>query len=230
MTEAQSQPAPKPKLRWFNPTPGRFVLLLLAVEFLLWLLDRFGWLGWHKGYAVLGGVAVVCVAMVLMLVWFGVALVFGWRFQFSVRSLLVLVVVVALRFSWLAVEIKKARQQKAAVEAIRAANGDIVYDWNDSELQKPWECFADSSIIASLERQPTAPAWLAKQMGADFFYDIVEVYFPADFSTAERCDDSTLDILRCLTKLKHVMLTMTNVTDAGVAKLQKALPHCKIIR
>ena len=24
---------------------------------LLWLSDRFGWLGWHKGYAVLTGVA-----------------------------------------------------------------------------------------------------------------------------------------------------------------------------
>ena len=38
------------------------------------------------------------------------------RFQFSLRSLLVLVVVVAVPCSWLAVEMKKAREQKEAVE------------------------------------------------------------------------------------------------------------------
>src|SRR5208283_3150347 len=96
----------QPRSRWFHLTPGRFVLALLAVEVLLWLSERFGWLGWHKGYAVLTGVAVVGVAMLLMLLWFAIALVFRWRFQFSLRSLLVLVVVVALPCSWLAVEIK----------------------------------------------------------------------------------------------------------------------------
>ena len=77
------------RVRWFHLTPGRFVLLLLAVEVLLWLSDRFGWLGWHKGYAVLTAVAMVGVGMLLMLVWFVVALVFRRRFQFSLRSLLV---------------------------------------------------------------------------------------------------------------------------------------------
>ena len=61
--------------RLFHLTPGRFVLLLLAVEVLLWPSDRFGWLGWHKGYAVLTGVAVVGVGMLGMFVWFAVALV-----------------------------------------------------------------------------------------------------------------------------------------------------------
>ena len=100
------------RVRWLHPTPGRFVLALLAVEVLLWLSERFGWLGWHKGYAVLTGVAVVGVAMVLVLVWFGVAVVFWRRFQFSLRSLLVLVVVVALPCSWLGVEMRTARRQK----------------------------------------------------------------------------------------------------------------------
>ena len=103
--------ATTPPPRRFHPTPGRFVLLLLAVEVLLWLSDRFGWLGWHKGYAVLMGVASVAVAMLLMLVWFGMALVFRWRFQFSIRELMLLVVVVALPWSWLAVEIKRAREK-----------------------------------------------------------------------------------------------------------------------
>lgn len=63
-------------VHWFHLTPSRFVLALLAVDVLLWLSDRFGWLGWHMGYAVLTCVASVGVGMVLMLAWFGLALVF----------------------------------------------------------------------------------------------------------------------------------------------------------
>jgi len=66
-----------PQRRWFHLTPGRFVLALLAVEVLLWLSERFGWLPWHKGYAVLTCVACVGVAMLLMPVWFAVAIRFS---------------------------------------------------------------------------------------------------------------------------------------------------------
>jgi hypothetical protein len=56
---------------------------------LLWLSERFGWLPWHKGYAVLTAVALVLAALGGTILWFAVALVFRWRFQFSVRSTLV---------------------------------------------------------------------------------------------------------------------------------------------
>jgi len=46
--------------------------------------------------------AFVGVAFLVMLLWFIVALVFRWHFQFGIRSLLVLVVVVAVPCSWLA--------------------------------------------------------------------------------------------------------------------------------
>jgi hypothetical protein len=57
----------QPRARGFHLTPGRFVLALLAVELLLWLSDRFGWLGWHKGYAALAAMAGVGKAILLML-------------------------------------------------------------------------------------------------------------------------------------------------------------------
>ncbi len=94
----------KARVRSFHLTPGRFVIGLLAVEVLLWLSDRFGWLGWHKGYAVLTAVAMVGVAMLGMLLWFAVSLIFRWRFQFSLRSLLIVAIVVAVPSSWCAVE------------------------------------------------------------------------------------------------------------------------------
>ena len=120
----------KPQRRWFHVTPTASCCPAGCGECLLWLSNWLGWPAWHKGYAVLTCVAVGGVVMLVMLGWFVVALVFRGRFQFSIRSLLALVVVVALPCSWMAVEMKAAREQKAVVEAIRRADGDIVYDWS----------------------------------------------------------------------------------------------------
>ena len=74
--------------------------------------------------------AVAGVGVVLLVIglWFAAALLFRLRFQLSVRSLLVLVVAVALPFSWLAAERKNAREQKAAVEEIERLGGRARYD------------------------------------------------------------------------------------------------------
>ena len=76
---------------------------LLALEGLLLLAERFGWFTFdrHKGYAPLVAIAAVGAVFVLMLLWFMVALVFRRRFQFSLRSLFLLVVVVSIPCSWL---------------------------------------------------------------------------------------------------------------------------------
>ena len=84
---------PDPKPLWYRLTPDRLVIGLLAVECLLWLSERFQWFAFdqHKGWTVLIAVAVVGGAMLVMLGWFISSLLFRWRFQFSIRSLLVLV-------------------------------------------------------------------------------------------------------------------------------------------
>ncbi len=71
------------KRRWYCPTPGWLVLGSLAVTGLIWLSNWLGWPAWHKGYAVLVAVAGVGVVLAAMLLWWLVALVFRWRFQFS---------------------------------------------------------------------------------------------------------------------------------------------------
>ena len=74
--------APTCQPRWYRLTPDRVVIGLLVVESMLWLSERFRWLPWHRGYAVLACVAVVSVGMLLMLLWFVAALIFRRRFQF----------------------------------------------------------------------------------------------------------------------------------------------------
>ena len=125
--------APQERLRrrWFLPTPGRLLLVLLAAEGVLWLSERFRWFAFnqHKGYTVLIAVASVGGFLLLMLFWFLFALVFRWRFQFSILFLLVLTLVVALPFSWLATEMKAAREQGEAVEAAKKDGGTVYYDF-----------------------------------------------------------------------------------------------------
>ena len=246
------------RVRWLHLTPGCFVLALLAVEVLLWLSERFAWLGWHKGYAVLTGVAVVGVAMLLMLAWFGVALVFRLRFQFSIRSLLVLVVVVALPCSWLSTEMSMARKQKATVTEIRRLNGRVWYESNVSE-----------TYFEALSRHPRNPRWMEDLVGIDLLENVLDARVETDagfedlrglkhlgcldlantkitgqgleglkyvpqlkvlFLNNTAVDDSGLEHIAVLHQLQRLYLTGTQVTDEGVAKLQQALPNCKITR
>ena len=48
--------------------------------------------------------------------------------QFSLRALLVFVLLVSVGMSWLAVKLEKARRQKEAVEALVKLGGTAVYD------------------------------------------------------------------------------------------------------
>ena len=190
---------PDPKLRWFHLTPGRFVLALLAVEVLLWLSERFGWLGWHKGYAVLTGLAVVGVAMVVMLVWFGVALIFRWRFQFSIRSLLVLVMVVAVPFSWLAVEIRAAREQKAVVKEIRERHGRAHYDYQGDKYDVR-------------QSGPCEPSWFSDLFGEDFCHEVRWV----EELSLDTTDEDLARIARQFPHLRRIDLNFCRITDAGL--------------
>ena len=202
-------------IRWFHLTPGRFVIALLAVEAILWLSESLGWPVWHKGYAVLTGLAVVVMALLLMFVWFALALLFGWRFQFSLRSLLALVVVVALPCSWLAVEMKKAKQQAEEVAEIRKWS-EVAINAATYIFQKEiYDYQVDERGRLLANRRPQAPAWLLRLLGDDFFAQVHEVIFCADQTT-----DADLEHLKRLDRLQVLTIVQTQITDAGLGNLK----------
>ncbi len=253
---------PSPSNRWFHPTPGRFAIGLLAVEVLLWLSDRFRWL--PKGWPALIAVAAVGVVVLGMFVWFGVALVFRQRFQFSLRSLLVLVVAMAVPCSWLAAGMKRAKSQAHMVSEVERLGGrvddDLVY----------------FSAMQRRRCEPREPQWIRTILGDEFFRDVWSILLEgpgfndeqlrniSDMAVVESVSylclvrtrvtdaglvglqqwtalyglliqdtaitEAGLENLKTLRKLDHVILTRTQVTDEGVAKLQQALPNCKITR
>ena len=114
-------PASRP--RWYRLTPDRLLSALLAVEGLLWLCGhyRWFWFNHHKGWAALIAVAAVGAFLLLMLLWLVAAALFRWRCQYSIRSLLILTVAVAVPCSWLAVEVKKAKEQGQTVGSLRGS-------------------------------------------------------------------------------------------------------------
>ncbi len=101
------------KKSWLRLSPGRLVSgLLLAVCF-LWLSEQFQWFAFNhlKGWTVLIAVAAVATVMILILFWWVASLHFHWRFQFGIRSLLVLAVVSSITASWWPQNVDGAQRQ-----------------------------------------------------------------------------------------------------------------------
>ncbi len=151
----------KQETRWYRPAPAWLVYGSLLVTGLLFASNCLSWPAWHKGYAVLVAVAGVGGMTLLMVAWFGVALLFRRRFQFGIRTLLMLTLAAALPFSWLAVQAKYAKCQKNAAQAIRRMDGSVCYDYQfeDRDAAIPW------------------PKWLIGLLDVDFFSDVVGVEF-----------------------------------------------------
>jgi len=172
-----------------------------------------------------------------MVLWFAVSLLFRRRFQFSLSSLLVLVVTVAIACSWLTVKMQQAREQREVLEVVWSAGGDVNYDC---------EYDADRQFVPNVEMP--GPAWLRKSLGGvDFFADIVAVgsfgidnptefnLLPhlshrletrAAFTPTGSFDDETVEHLKRLPKLDYLHLFGSEVTDAGMEHVG-AMPHLK---
>jgi uncharacterized membrane protein len=149
-------------------------------------------------------------------------------FQYSLRSLMVFVTLCAILCSWLAVKMQQARREQEAAAAIEELGGAV--GWSE----------------------PSGPVWLQSMLGDGFFTNVVQVYVQCDgtdvilekvkefpqlqilnvgsYMSERRITDTGLEHLRGMTQLQELSLECTEVTDAGVKKLQQALPNCTITR
>jgi hypothetical protein len=127
------------------------------------LSQQFQWFAFNgrKGWTVLIGGAVLGLAMVVMLAWLLVSLLFRWRFQFSLRSFLLLVVAFAVPAAWFAAELRRAETQRQTVAAIRAAGAWVHHDYR-------WDYFDDENGYGGYRFDPELPApeWLLNWIGA----------------------------------------------------------------
>ena len=132
-------------------------------------------------------------------------------YQFRLRSLFLLTLLVAIGMSWLAVTIQNQRKQKAAAEEIEKADG-----WVKSE-----------------------PTWLGKLLRDDSLVSVTVVVLPAGSVTDTEIaslqglnrlrsvqlnhtsvGDAGLVYLRGLSQLRDLYLSDTEITDTGLENLR----------
>ena len=164
-------------------------------------------------------------------------------FQFSLRSLLIFTAIAAVACGWLGRKIEQKRREHEAAEAIRKLGGVVNYNYQRGAGPRPsWR----------LSGEPSGSAWLRKLLGENFFSEIefvglaprpetTDAALNAAFESLKgmprlqflylagtKIIDDRLENLNPLTQLQGLELHKTKVSEAGIEKLQKALPNCKI--
>ena len=150
-----------------------------------------------------------------------------WRryLRFSVRGLIVVVLVIGGGLGWI---VRQAHVQRDAVAAIEKSGGGVSYHWG-------WR---DGKSIP--RGKPWAPKWLVDRIGVDYFGHVTAVGLsPTETDSAivhvghltqlqrltingSSVSDAGLTHLKGLTKLSVLGLGNTQVTDAGLAQFEGA--------
>ena len=144
--------------------------------------------------------------------------------QFSLKTLLIAIVVLSLPLSWFALKQDRARGQREAARTVLALGGSVDYEW--------------TYLIPTLWRET---------LGSDFFDEVNSVNLkgtPAEDADLEclrhlghfwglnlhgtQITDKGLRHLAGLANLQTLTLTDTRVTPEGVEELRKTLPNCRI--
>ena len=127
----------------------------------------------------------------LSFLWFGTCLVFRRRFQYSLRTLLLFVLLVNIVMAWFGANWRAAGQQRDAVAAIKALGGSVRYDYvppgtvtgpTTSPFAAPPGAVSPLAVPALAATAPTVPpgpAWARRLLGDDFFANVVDVCGPA---------------------------------------------------
>ena len=147
-----------------------------------------------------------------MFLWLVIALVFRWRFQFSIRSLLILMLAVAIACSWMTVEMKAARKQNSAVEALRTLQIQRLYY---VEMAVGYDYELDAAGDPLPNPQPPGPRWLRSLLGDGFLEEVVSLNLEY-----RRITDAELEeTLKGMTQLRFLNLRIRGLTDQEVNHL-----------
>jgi Leucine Rich repeat len=138
------------------------------------------------------------------------------RFQYSLRTLMIIVTLFALPCSWFAVKLQQARKQREAVEVIMQAGGNVVYDYQEASYDQSKRGFS------ATYSKPPSPAWLHKLLGDDFFCKVILV---------EGITDAGIENLKGATGLPFNRLDLRNtkITDAGLSHLEELFPELQTL-
>jgi hypothetical protein len=125
------------------------------------------------------------------------------RPRFSLRTLLIIVAVVAVLIS---IPVRRATEQRHAVNEILRLGGSVTYDFESTAA-----------------KEPSAPAWLRRTIGEDYFRSVDSV----NLNGMPLADDQWA-LLTLLPTLEGLNLAHANVSDSGLIHLRD-LPSLQVL-
>jgi internalin A len=133
-------------------------------------------------------------------------------YQYSLRTLLIVVTVIAIFMSWFAVKLKQAHEQRDTVAEIAKLDMEVQYDW---QIDRPPEPPQPGQLFG-MPKRPW-PDWLRHTLGDDFFDNVVAVGFRQDAEV-----NKNLIYLKKFPCLRLVVFFPENITDEGLKNLRGA--------
>jgi len=146
--------------------------------------------------------------------------------QFRLRTLFVLVAIVALPCAWLAWKMEHKRKERALIAELDRFGVYVERDW-----------VRDEQLKGNLQKlpPPPGPIWFRWLFGDDFFAEVVHICLPPDGDSWERkspgrllekwgwtdeaVDDDGLRVVAQFSHLESLQIGWTEVGDAGLAHL-----------
>jgi hypothetical protein len=134
------------------------------------------------------------------------------HFRFSLRSILIVVAIMAIFFAYLSVQIKRAKEQKAGVEAIQRLGGWVHYDFDYDGTQR------------IKNAKSWVPDWILKRVGIDLFHNVVEInmFYNDDGPKRLNNENVTDEIKNHLDKFPNLKLLYVVKTQATDDLIEKA--------
>ena len=153
-----------------------------------------------------------------------------WEYaRFRVRTMIVMVLVLGGGLSWF---VRRAHDQRDAVESIGRKAGGVQFDWE----------FENGEDIP--DGRPRTPQWRVDRLGVAYFGSVISVNLTEcsksdaelnhagrfdRLETAELCNadvtDAGLVHLKGLSRLSYRFLSGTNITDAGLGPVEWFWPN-----
>ncbi len=145
------------------------------------------------------------------------------RFQFRLRTLFVLTLIVAVACSWLGRKVEAKRRQQVAVDAISEHGGHVEWDYI---IEDPWA------------KHPYGPGWIRSLLGENFFSEVVSIQCIGEvdleaFPHVQQVQleswpvsNAGLEYLKRLPDIKKLRFVDTKISKEARADLEKSMPRC----
>jgi internalin A len=127
------------------------------------------------------------------------------RYSISIRSMMLLVLVLGLWMGW---TINRAESRRQAVAALKKNGAIVIYDYESMRG------------IKTPSTKPWAPAWLRMRLGDDYFQNVTYVNMTPAIGHTYELTDRDLAFLKALDRVEELVIVETPITDAGLDYIQ----------